>query len=72
VKASLLKGEQNVVEIQAILTDPPNSSQPVNSGSPVAVMVSASAKSLVPDFLRFIGVSIANRCLIGQTVMRKE
>ena len=33
---------------------------------------SATAKTLVPDFLRFIGMSIANRCLSGQTVMRKE
>jgi len=73
VKASLLMGEQNLVEIQAVLTDPPNSTQPVAPGSPVAVMVSASPKSVgVPDYLRFIGVSIANRCLIGQTVMRKE
>jgi len=72
VKASLLIGEQNLVDIQAVLTDPPNSAQPVPPGSPVAVMVSAPARALVPDYLRFIGISIANRCLIGQTVMRKE
>jgi hypothetical protein len=73
VKAGLLKGEQNLVDIQAVLTDPPNSTQPVLPGSPVAVMVSAPVGALgVPDFLRFIGISIANRCLIGQTVMRKE
>ena len=72
VKATLLKGEQNLVDIQAVLTDPPNSTQPVPPGSPVAVKVSATAKTLVPDFLRFIGMSIANRCLSGQTVMRKE
>jgi hypothetical protein len=72
VKATLLKGEQNLVDIQALLTDPPNSTQPVPPGGRVAVMVNASAKTLVPDFLRFIGFSIANRCLSGQTVMRKE
>ena len=72
VKATLLKGEQNLVDIQAVLTDPPNSTQPVPPGSPVVVKVMASAKTLVPDFLRFIGFSIANRCLSGQTVMRKE
>jgi Flp pilus assembly protein TadG len=73
VKASLLMGEQNLVEIQAVLTDPPSSTQPVSPGSPVTVNVSAPAKSVgVPDYLRFVGFSIANRCLIGQTVMRKE
>ena len=72
VKTALLLGEQNLVDIQAILTDPPNSSQPVLPGGQVVVFVSAPAKTLVPDYLRFIGVSIAQRCLIGQTVMRKE
>ena len=32
VKATLLKGEQNLVDIQAVLTDPPNSTQPVPPG----------------------------------------
>jgi hypothetical protein len=27
---------------------------------------------VVPDLLRFIGVSIAGQSLVGQTVMRKE
>ena len=72
VKTALLLGEQNLVDIQAILTDPPNSSQPVLPGGQVVVFVSAPAKTLVPDYLRFIGMSIAHRCLIGQTVMRKE
>lgn len=70
VKAALLKGEQNLVDIQALLTD--DDDNPLKPGDQVAVMVSAPATTLVPDFLRFIGISISNRCLIGQTAMRKE
>jgi len=72
-KTALLKNEQMIVDIQAILyTDPPTNSLPVLPGGQVAVQVSAPACALVPDYLRFIGVSIAHRCIIGQTVMRKE
>ena len=70
VKTALLAGEQNLVDIQAVLTDSLNN--PLKPGDPVAVMVSAPATTLVPDYLRFIGISICGRCLIGQTVMRKE
>jgi len=71
-RTALLTGEQSRVDIQAVLTDPPSSSNPVLPGGQVAVIVCAPARALVPDFLRFIGMSLANRCLVGQTVMRKE
>lgn len=70
VKAALLAREAELVDIQSILTD--DNDDPLKPGDQVAVMVSAPATTLVPDFLRFIGISISNRCLIGQTVMRKE
>jgi len=70
VKAALLAREAELVDIQALLTD--DNDDPLKPGDQVAVMVSAPATTLVPDFLRFIGISISNRCLIGQTVMRKE
>ena len=71
-KTQLLLTEQTIVQIDAFITDPPASSNPVLPGGQVAVMVSAPAGMLVPDYLRFIGISICNKCLIGQTVMRKE
>lgn len=71
-KMALLLGEQSNVDIQAILTDPPASSTPVLPGGQVSCRVCVSAGTVVPDYLRFIGLSIANRCLVGQTVMRKE
>lgn len=70
VKAALLADEADLVDIQALLTDV--NDDPLLPGDQVAVMVSAPATTLVPDLLRFIGISICNRCLIGQTVMRKE
>src|SRR5258707_15893083 len=41
VKGALLKGEQNLVDIQAVLTHPRNSTQPVPTESPESVQVSA-------------------------------
>jgi len=70
VKAALIAREAELVDIQSLLTD--DNDDPLKPGDQVAVMVSAPATTLVPDFLRFIGISISNRCLIGQTVMRKE
>ena len=72
VNTALLTNEVSRVHVQAVLTDPPSSSDPVLPGGQVAVHVSAPARALVPDFLRFIGISLAHRCLSGQTVMRKE
>jgi hypothetical protein len=75
-RTALLAGEATRVDIQAVLTDPPvtpgRPPTPKPPGSLVAVMVSAPARALVPDYLRFIGISIGHRCLVGQTVMRKE
>lgn len=72
-KNALLPTEAPYVTIDAVLySDPPTNSLPVLPGGTVAVMASAPARALVPDFLRFIGVSIAHRCLSAQTVMRKE
>lgn len=68
-QTALLAGEVDVVDIQVVLTD---GSTPVLPGGQVAVLASAPAGDLVPDYLRFIGISIAQRCLMGQTVMRKE
>ncbi len=42
------------------------------SGVPLTVTLQASATTIVPDLLRFIGFSISNQVLVGQTVMRKE
>ena len=42
------------------------------SGTPVKVRLEVEAKKTVPDLLRFIGFSISNQMLVGQTVMRKE
>jgi Flp pilus assembly protein TadG len=42
------------------------------AGVPLTVTLTASAGTVIPDLLRFIGFSIANQPLIGQTVMRKE
>ena len=70
VKAALPTAEQNLVDINAKLFDV--MSNPLLPGDPVSVMVSAKATDLVPDYLRFICFSISGKCLIGQTVMRKE
>jgi TadE-like protein len=45
---------------------------PIPSGDPVAVRVEVPADEAVPDLLRFIGFSIKNITLVGQTTMRKE
>ena len=43
------------------------------SGSPVRVAVTvANAATVVPDLLRFVGLSIKNHPLAGSTVMRRE
>ena len=43
------------------------------SGSPVTVAVTvADAATVIPDLLRFLGLSIKNHPLAGSTVMRRE
>jgi Flp pilus assembly protein TadG len=42
------------------------------SGAPVTVRLEVTANLVVPDLLRYIGYSISNQVLVGQSVMRKE
>ncbi len=43
------------------------------SGTPVAVAVSVpDAATVIPDMLRFVGLSIKNQPLAGSTVMMRE
>jgi Flp pilus assembly protein TadG len=42
------------------------------SGEPVTVQLQVSAAAVVPDLLRYIGYSISDQVLVGQTTMRKE
>lgn len=70
VKAALPAHERECVWIQAILKS--DAVTPLLPGDPVTVNVSTPAMNLVPDYLRFIGVSIYGHCLMGQTTMRKE
>ena len=44
----------------------------VDSGTPIMVRVEVTANLVVPDLLRFIGYSLSNQALVGQSVMRKE
>jgi hypothetical protein len=70
VRLTLGDGRFNVAEVKVTLTD--EHGDPVTAGNPVAVQVRLPAASAVPDLLRFIGFSIRNEVLVGQTVMRKE
>jgi Flp pilus assembly protein TadG len=56
--------------VQAHLND--SAGNPLPSGQPVSVLVQLPAGAVVPDLLAFVGLSIRNQTLIGQTVMRKE
>ncbi|MFO0845110.1 MAG: TadE family protein [Gemmataceae bacterium] len=60
----------NAAEVVVNLAD--DNGDPVAPGDPVAVQVRLPAGAVVPDLLRFIGLSIQNEVLVGQTVMRKE
>lgn len=60
----------NAAEVVVTLTDA--NGDPLVPGDPVAVQVRLRAGAVVPDLLRFIGFSIQNEVLVGQTVMRKE
>jgi hypothetical protein len=70
VRLALGDGRFNVAEVRVTLTD--ENGDPVSAGDPVAVQVRLPAASAVPDLLRFIGISIRDEVLVGQTVMRKE
>jgi Flp pilus assembly protein TadG len=63
-------GSLSNANIAAVLTDAMG--QPLASGQPVTVTVSIPATQVAPDFLGFIGFSIAGENLVGQTTMRKE
>jgi Flp pilus assembly protein TadG len=65
-----LGGPLQNATIQLNITDA--SGNPLPSGQPVSVVVSVQASQAVPDLLAFIGYSIANETIAGQTVMRKE
>ena len=56
--------------VQAQLTD--GGGAPLPPGQPVTVAVALPASAVVPDLLAFVGVSVRNVTLVGQTVMRKE
>lgn len=45
---------------------------PIAPGDPVAVAVALPAGAVVPDLLRFAGLSIRNQFIVSRTVMRKE
>jgi Flp pilus assembly protein TadG len=70
VQQFLGKGRLSNATIATVLTD--TSRQPLPSGSPVSVTVSLPTAQAVPDLLAFVGFSISNKNLVGQTVMRKE
>jgi Flp pilus assembly protein TadG len=56
--------------VQAQLTDA--GGNPLPPGQPVTVAVALPATAVVPDLLAFVGLSVRNVSLVGQTVMRKE
>jgi hypothetical protein len=70
VRLALGDGRFNVAEVEVKLTD--DNGEPAGPGDPVAVQVRLPAGAVVPDLLRFIGFSIKDEVLVGQTVMRKE
>lgn len=57
--------------LKPLILNPPD---PVAAftGAPLTVRVEVNAKDVIPDYLNFIGFSLANHVLVGQTVMRKE
>lgn len=57
-------------ELAVQITDP--AGQPIPPGDPVAVAVRLPARTVVPDLLVFIGLSIRNESLVARTVLRKE
>lgn len=70
VRASLGPGKIRD-NIKPVILDP---ADPVAapSGTPLKVRVEVEASKVIPDYLRFIGFSLASHTLVGQTVMRKE
>lgn len=70
VRVALGPGRFDRATITATLTD--EDGDPVLPGRPVAVVVQLPAAAVVPDLLAFVGLSIRNQILVGQTVMRKE
>lgn len=49
-----------------------NSGYPIPHGEPVMVRLDIPANAAVPDLLAFMGFSLNNQTLVGQTIMRKE
>jgi Flp pilus assembly protein TadG len=70
VRLSLGDGRFQQAIVQPQLTN--QDGNPLQSGQRVSVLVQLPASAAVPDLLVFIGLSIRNQTLVGQTVMRKE
>jgi Flp pilus assembly protein TadG len=70
VRVVLGPGRFDRATVIATLTD--EDGDPVLPGRPVSVVVRLPAVAVVPDLLAFVGLSIRNQILVGQTVMRKE
>jgi Flp pilus assembly protein TadG len=49
-----------------------SSGNPAQPGDPVSVQVQLPATAVAPDLLIFVGLSIGDKFLVSQTVMRKE
>ncbi len=70
VQLALGEGRFEIAEV--FLSTMNENGEPISSGDPVTVQVRLPATAVVPDLLRFIGISIRNEILVGQTVMLKE
>lgn len=65
VKLTLGDGRYAVAQVTAEIAG-------AEPGDPVRVVVTVPVAAVVPDLLRFAGISVRDLSLVGQTVMRKE
>ena len=73
VVATLDANGNPTVSVQGNNSSQGNDSRyPIPHGEPVMVRLDIPANAAVPDLLAFIGFSLQNQTLVGQTIMRKE